>query len=250
MEKETKEYFENRRTIRRFSGREVSDEEITRLVEKAMRAPTCGNMQLYTVVVSRGEQREAINAAHFNQPAAVGAPVILTICADFNRFTRWCRLRKADAAFGNFLSFSNAMTDAIILAQQLTTLAEMEGMGCCWLGTVSYNTAEIRRLLELPELVFPVAALAIGWPDEKPALCERLDASAVVNFGKYQQLSDDQLLDLFKVKEEFEANAGYPAENGKENLAQVFAEVRYPRSVNEPVSKTLLEELARAGFMG
>lgn len=244
-------YFFQRRTIRKFSDEEVSRETIRAIVEAAMRAPTCGNMQLYSVIVSRdGELREKINATHFNQPASTGANVILTICADFNRFTRWCRLRNADAAYGNLLSFETAMTDAIILAQQITTIAEQEGLGCCWLGTVTYNAAETARLLKLPELVVPVASLALGWPNETPELCERLDVDAILFEDTYPQQTDEEILAIYKSKEEFPANAGFAAENGKENLAQVFAEVRYPRSVNEPVSEALAELLRHQGFCG
>lgn len=216
-----------------------------------MRAPTCGNMQLYSVVVSdhRASNRKEIDAAHFNQPAATGAPVILTVCADFNRFNRWCRLSDADSAYGNFLSYSSAATDAVILAQQITTIAEMRGLGVCWLGTVTYNADKIAKALRLPLLCTPVAALAIGWPAETPDLCERLPLKAVLHHGTYREDSDAEVLAQFKAKEDFPANASFPAENGKANLAQVFAEVRYPRSVNEPVSADLISHLKHQGFM-
>lgn len=242
-------YFRQRRTIRKFKADEVSPRMIKEIVELAMRAPTCGNMQLYSVIETRrGPLREKINTTHFNQPAAAGADVILTICADFNRFTRWCRLRNADAAYGNFLSFETAMTDAIILAQQITTIAEQSGLGCCWLGTVSYNAAKTAEILRLPELVFPVASLALGWPDESPAQCDRLGVDAILFDGTYPELTDEEILSIYKEKEEDPMNAGFAAENGKENLAQVFAEVRYPRSVNEPVSAALASLLKRQGF--
>ncbi len=244
-------YFANRRTVRQFTDEPVTDTQIRQIVEAAMRAPTCGNMQLYSVIVSRdGKLREEINATHFNQPASTGANVILTVCADFNRFTRWCRLRKADAAYGNLLSFETAMTDAVILAQQITTIAEMAGMGCCWLGTVSYNSKKTAEILGLPELVFPVASLALGWPTNEPEQCERLDTEAILYNDRYPELSDEEILNIYKKKEEFPGNAGFAAENGKENLAQVFAEVRYPRSVNEPVSESMIAHLKEAGFLG
>lgn len=243
-------YFTARRSIRKFSGREVSAEQIKEIVSTAMRAPTCGNMQLYTVIATRsGERRERLNATHFNQPAATGADVILTVCADFNRFTRWCHLRNADAAYGNLLSYETAMTDALILAQQITTIAEQAGLGCCWLGTVSYNPQQTAGILQLPELVVPVAALALGWPAEEPQQCERLGVEAVLADEIYPVRTDQEILDIYKEKEEWPANAGFAAENCKENLAQVFAEVRYPRSVNEPVSAARMDFLREQGFL-
>lgn len=246
----TMDYFKSRRSIRNFSDREISADLISNIIEDAAKAPTCGNMQLYTVVASRTPEEVADMAKlHFNQPAATGAKIILTVCADFNRFTRWCKLNNADAAYDNFLSFTSAMTDAVILAQQIVTIAEMKGIGTCYLGTVTYNAPEISKLLELPELVVPVAAVALGYPAEEGTETERLPIEAIYHEGKYTSFSDEDIQNFFKVKEEFPGNTGFAAENGKDNLAQVFAEVRYPRSLNESVSSTLLDYLKARKFI-
>lgn len=234
------EYFKNRRSVRSFQKREISDQLLKEIISKAIKAPTCGNMQLYSVIISRdAARRKELAALHYNQPASQ-APVILTICADFARFTRWCELRGADAAYDNFLSFTSAFADAMILAQQITTIAEMEGLGTCYLGTVIYNAPEIAELLKCPEMVMPVASLAIGYADGEGVETERLPLEAVVCEEEYRSDSDEEILNLFKSKEEYPANKGYVEESGKDNLAQVFAEIRYPRGLNEEVSKKLL----------
>ena len=234
------EYFKNRRSVRSFQKREISDELLKGIISKAIKAPTCGNMQLYSIIISRdAARRKELAALHYNQPASQ-APVILTICADFARFTRWCELRGADAAYDNFLSFTSAFADAMILAQQITTIAEMEGLGTCYLGTVIYNAPEIAELLKCPEMVMPVASLAIGYADGEGVETERLPLEAVVCEEEYRSDSDEEILRLFKSKEEYPANKGYVEESGKDNLAQVFAEIRYPRGLNEEVSKKLL----------
>lgn len=237
-------YFSGRRSVRRFLPEPVSDAMLTEILELAAKAPTCGNMQLYSVVVTRDEvRRKQLAALHFNQSASTGAPVLLTICADFARFTRWCELNHADAAYDNFLSFTSAFADAMILAQQITTIAEMQGLGTCYLGTAIYNAPEISALLKLPRMCMPVACLAIGWPDGEGVATERLPLRAWVHEEEYRADSDEEILDLYKVKDEFPGNAAFPAENGKDNLAQVFAEVRYPRAMNEEFSRKLLEWL-------
>lgn len=239
-----KNYFSSRRSVRQFRQQSVPDELLNEILELSAKAPTCGNMQLYSVIVTRDEKRkEELAALHFNQPAAVGAPVLLTICADFARFTRWCEIYNADAAYDNFLSFTSAFADAMILAQQITTISEMNGLGTCYLGTVIYNAPEISKLLELPRMVMPVACLAIGYPDRDGIETERLPLKAWVHDEVYRVDSDEEIIDLYKVKDEYPGNKGYPAENGKENLAQVFAEVRYPRAMNEEFSRKLLEYL-------
>lgn len=244
------EYFFNRRTIRRYTDGDISDQLLDSILRRAAKAPTCGNMQLYSVIVTRSEEMlQKIAPLHFNQPAATGAKVILTICADFNRFTRWCKLNNADAGFDNFLSFTSAYSDATILAQQIVTIAEQEGLGTCYLGTVTYNAKEISDLLELPEMVVPVACVSLGWPAEEGEETDRLATEAFVHNERYRRDSDDEILRLYRPKEDFPPNAGYAAQNCKDNLAQVFAEVRYPRAANEAFSAKFIELLKQKKFL-
>jgi len=243
-------YFLGRRSVRRFTSQRVDDALLDGILSAAMKAPTCGNMQLYSVVVSRDPEMLAkLAPAHFSQPASAGCNVMLTVCADFNRFTRWCELSDADAGFDNFLSFTSAYADAMIFAQQIVTIAEMHGLGTCYLGTVTYNAPMISEILGLPDMVVPVAAIALGWPDGEGEETERLELRAVVHREKYRCDSDSEILDLFKVKEEYEPNKGYVAENGKKNLAQVFAEVRYPRAMNEEFTKSFIKLLKDKKFL-
>ena len=109
------EFFSRRATVRRYTGETPSRELIDSILEAAMRAPTTGNMQLYSVVETRdAEMRRRLAELHFNQPAASGAPLMLTFCADYYRFTRWCEVSDADAGYDNFLSFTSAMMDTAV----------------------------------------------------------------------------------------------------------------------------------------
>ena len=95
--------FQNRKTIRKYACKEVSEQLLNRLLETAERTPTMGNLQLYSVVVTRSKERkEQLSPAHFNQPMVVEAPVVLTICADFRRTTAWAEQRKATPGYDNF----------------------------------------------------------------------------------------------------------------------------------------------------
>lgn len=245
-----RDYFLERKSIRKFSKKEVSEELLERVLSRAMKAPTTGNMQLYSVIVTRGEEeRKLLAPLHFSQPAATGAPVILTVCADLYRFTRWCEVSDANAGFDNFLSFTSAFADATIFAQQVVTIAEMEGLGTCYLGTVTYNAPEIASLLGLPKMVVPVACIAMGWPEEEGEATERLALSGILHKERYHSPNDEEIMDIYKIKEEFEPNKGYVKENGKQNLAQVFAEVRYPRAMNEDFSAKFIEYLKNNGLL-
>ena len=157
-----------RRSIRKYSDKEVSEELLSRLLTEAARTQTMGNMQLYSVVVTRSDEMKAkLAPAHFNQPMVTQAPVVLTICADFNRASTWCRCRKAEPGYDNFLSFINAASDALLYTQTFCNLAEEEGLGLCYLGTTVYMPQMIIDVLGLPKLVMPVATITLGWPDEK-----------------------------------------------------------------------------------
>ena len=164
-----------RRTIRKYADREVSEDLLNRLFSEAARTQTMGNLQLYSVVVTRSEKmKEKLSPAHFNQPMVKQAPVVLTICADFNRTSTWARNRMANPGYDNFLSFINATTDALLFTQTLCNLMDEEGLGYCYLGTTVYMPQMIIDTLRLPQLVMPVATLTVGWPAEEPPLSDRL----------------------------------------------------------------------------
>lgn len=246
-----KDYFGERRTVRNYSDRHIPESLLDTILERAMRAPTCGNMQLYSVIVTRDKENLKLLAKeHFNQPAATGADVILTICADFNRFTEWCDGSGAKPGYENFHSFMMAMTDAVIYAQQIVTIAETEGLGTCYLGTVNYNAREISELLQLPRLVVPVASLSLGYPaSSEGAETERLPLHSIKHTESYRKDSIADVMEQFRGKDEFPANRKFVEENGKESLAQVFTDLRYPENVNTTVSATYLDLLKKKGFI-
>ena len=133
-----------RRTIRRYSDRPVDDGLLESLIDEATRTQTMGNLQLYSVVITRSqEMKEKLSPAHFNQPMVMQAPVVLTVCADFNRTSQWARCRQAEPGYDNFLSFLNAATDALLFTQTFCNLAEEEGLGLCYLGTTLYMPQNI-----------------------------------------------------------------------------------------------------------
>lgn len=243
------QYFTSRGSVRNYSPKPISDQLLEEIIEKASHAPTCGNMQLYSVIATRDpENKKKLAEQHFNQPAATTAPCILTICADFNRFERWCLLNDSKPGYRNFHSFVMALTDAVIFAQQIVTVAESMGLGTCYLGTVNYNAAEIAKLLQLPDLVVPVASLSIGYPAVAPAPCDRLPIKAILHNESYRADSDEVIKEFFAPKEEMDENKQFVKENNKKTLAQVFTDIRYPGDLNETVSETFAKIIKEKGF--
>ena len=239
-----------RKSIRKYSDKEVTDELLNRLLAEASRTQTMGNMQLYSVVVTRSAgMKEKLAPAHFNQPMVTEAPVVLTVCADFNRASSWCRCRKAEPGYDNFLSFINAATDALLYTQTFCNLAEEEGLGLCFLGTTVYMPQMIIDTLQLPKLVMPVATITLGWPAENPPLTDRLPLASFVHGETYHDYSPADIDRYYGPKEELEENKEFVRINQKETLAQIFTDIRYTKKDNEAMSAGMMEALKRQGFI-
>ena len=239
-----------RRTIRQYDKREVTEALLNRLLTEASRTQTMGNLQLYSVVVTRDDQmKQRLAPAHFNQPMVTQAPVVLTICADFHRTTRWCEERKAQPGYDNFLSFQNAAIDALLYTQTLCNLMDEEGLGYCYLGTTVYQPQQIIDILQLPRLVMPVATLTVGWPAEEPPLSDRLPADSFVHSETYKDYSRADIDAYYNDKENLEENRQFCELNKKETLAQIFTDIRYTKRDNEAMSAGLLEALRAQGFL-
>jgi len=239
----------NHRSIRSYRHREIEESILIDLLESGIRASNTGNMQLYSVIVTRdAEKKKLLAPLHFNQPMIVQAPVLLTICMDVNRFYKWCCIRNTVANFKNLLWLLNGTIDASILAQNICIASENQGLGICYLGTALYNAEEISAILKLPSGVIPLTALTIGYPDNIPELTDRLPFEAVVHYEEYTEFNEAQINELYRDKEELEISEKFVAENEKENLAQVYTEVRYKSADNDFFSKKLVKLLTKQGF--
>lgn len=239
-----------RRSIRRYQDKDVDNTLLTRLIKEAERTQTMGNLQLYSVVVTRNEELKAkLAPAHFNQPMVTGAPVVLTFCADYRRTTLWAEQRQATPGYDNPLSFVNAMTDALLFCQTFCNLAEEEGLGCCFLGTTVYQPQSIIDTLQLPELVFPVATITLGWPDENPPLSDRLPVSTIIHEETFHDYSAADIDKAYAYKEQLDENKEFVKINNKQTLAQVFTDCRYTKADCEAMSETLLEALRKQKFL-
>ena len=241
--------LKQRRTIRKYQPKDIPADLLNDLLESACRASTVGNMQTYSVIVTRdAERKKRLAPAHFHQPMVESAPVVLTFCIDLRRFSQWCRQRKAEPGYGNFEWFVTGAIDTLLVAQTFCVAAEERGLGICYLGTTTYNPDQIVDILELPELVFPLATVTVGWPDENPPQVDRLPLEAIVHEEVYHDYAPADIDRLYAYKESLPENHQFIAENGKVTLAQVFTDVRYTKKDAEAMSKVLWETMKKQGF--
>ncbi len=238
------------RSIRKYKEKQIASEILDKILEAGTRASTTGNMQVYSIVATSDiEVKSKLWEAHFKQDMVKQAPIILTFCADFNRFNKWCIQRKAIPGYDNFLSFTTAVIDAILVAQNVALAAESFGLGICYLGTTTYMAQKIIDILEIPKFVVPITSIVVGYPDENPSLTDRLPVSGIVHYEKYKDYTESDIDSIYKEKESGEFTKELIAINKKETLAQIFTDNRYKKSDNVLFSLSFLEVIKKQGFM-
>lgn len=240
----------NHRSIRKYTGEDISDSLLNEILDAGCRASNTGNMQVYSIIVTREpSNKEKLAPCHFNQTMVKDAPVVLTFCADFNRFKLWCKHRNASPGYDNFLSFQTAAIDATIAAQNVCVAAENKGLGICYLGTTIYTADKIIELLKLPKGVVPITTVTLGYPDENPPKTDRLPLDCIVHQETYQSYTAESIQQFYTAKEALPENQQFVLDNKKETLAQVFTDIRYTKSNNETFSKVLLKVLKDQQFL-
>ncbi len=239
-----------RRTIRKYTNKDIDDKTLNTLFQAGVRASNCGNMQAYSIVVTREEERKKeLSKFHFGQPMVEEAPVVLTICADMNRFHKWCLQRGTSVEYDNFLWLNIATIDATILTQSICNAAEELGLGICYLGTVNYMAKPISEFLNLPKYVVPVTTITIGYPAQEPPLTERLPLETFIHNETYKDYTEEDIEKYYKAFELLPQSKQYCIESNQENLAKVFTQSRYKGKDNRAFSRAYLEFVEKQGFM-
>jgi len=247
---DAREILLTHRSIRKYKDKPIEQGLLDEIITLSCRASTTGNMQVYSVVNTTDVLlKKKLAPAHFNQKMVFEAPNILTFCADFNRFNRWCEAHDASPGYDNFLSFMTAAIDVLLVSQNVTMLAEERGLGICYLGTTLYNADSIIEILHLPKGVVPITTLTIGWPDESPKLTDRLPLDAILHQETYNNYSEARINEIYAEKENLPENINYVKINNKSSLAQIFTDIRYTRNDNEYFSEKLFAVLKSQGFM-
>lgn len=239
----------NHRSIRKYKSDKISDDILNEILISASKASTTGNMQVYSIIVTKDEEiKEQLLGAHFNQSMVKQAPVVLTFCADFNRFNKWCEINDAKPGYDNFLSFYTASIDALLASQNAALAAEANGLGICYLGTTTYMAKKIIDILNLPKGVVPVTTIVVGYPDETPELTPRLPLEAIVHYEKYKDFDESAINDVYSERDNSKETKDLLIENNKKTLAQVFTDNRYKKEDNILFSNEFLKVIEEQGF--
>ncbi|MEG2070572.1 MAG: nitroreductase family protein [Bacteroidales bacterium] len=251
MMNSTIETMLNHRSIRKFCDRKIEKENLELILKAACNGSTMGNLQLYSIIITQDkEMMQKMAPFHHHQPIATNAPLILTFCADFNRFNQYCHYRNTETeAYNNLQSYHWAVTDALIAAQNACVAAESLGLGLCWLGTITFNPDQFIEALHLPENVIPVACIAMGYADEQPELTDKLPLEALIHYETYHHYSKSDIDKLYREKEQHPNTLKILEENQLDNLAQVFTQRRYVKKDNEQAAEVLKKCLQKQNFL-
>ena len=180
------------RVCRAFEDRELDAELLNLLLACAQSAPTKSNLQQYSIIVVREKAKQkAITDLIPSMPWIADAPVFLAFLGDVRRIRRLADLRGHDYANNNADTFMNAAVDAALAMQMFIIAAESVGLGCCPISYVRNRIEDYAAILELPNGVFPIAGLPVGWPARNGYVSMRLPQDVIVHHERY----DDGSLD-------------------------------------------------------
>ncbi|MCB1759224.1 MAG: oxygen-insensitive NADPH nitroreductase [Gammaproteobacteria bacterium] len=179
------------RSIRRFSAREVPQALVEELVVAGQSASTSSFIQGCTVIqVGDAEHRKLLAAYAGDQPYVEKAPLFLVFCADMQRHRLACDMHGAEMKSGYTEQFITTTVDCALFAQNLMIAAESVGLGGVFIGGIRNRIKEVAELLRLPELVYPVFGMCLGYPDQAPVLRPRLPLPVVLKQERYDDEGD------------------------------------------------------------
>lgn len=195
MSTPTIELMHRHRSIRQFTPQAVSRETVETIVAAGQRAATSSNMQFYSAVaVTDPVKKEQLATLCGNQDQIRQAPVFIAWCADRSRMERASQQRGFQQNSEYMEAFLVAAVDVALLMQNAALAAESLGLGFCYIGAIRNDTQAIIDLLELPRLVFPIAGMTLGWPNDEPILRPRLATEAILHWERYDASQEEEML--------------------------------------------------------
>ncbi len=200
MTKSFQEVLKDRRSIRKFDGKPVKDEDLEQIIEAARLAPSGTNRQPWRFVLLKTEAEKARVAGSIIQPFVLEAPAVFICCLDKKAYTKGMVEKRMDElvqsnviseeAAGYISQFKmpdkpedvkippDAYIDLGIAVQQMALMAEALGLGSCWVRLI--NPGQIHEQLNLPDELKVVAVLPVGYPAQSPPPRPRLERDEIV----------------------------------------------------------------------
>ena len=212
---QTLETIMNRRSIRAYDPRPIEPQVTEQIISATLRAPTAGNLMLYSIIeVSDPQKKQVLAKSCDNQPFIASAPLVLLFLADYQRWhdyflacdvEKFCRTSGATMRLPAEGDLMLAVCDAVIAAQTAVIAAESLGVGSCYIGDIMERYEEHRALFDLPRYTFPICLLCFGYPDKNKlgkTLTPRFDRKFIVYENSYKRLAAPDFDEMFKAETE------------------------------------------------
>jgi FMN reductase [NAD(P)H] len=187
-----------RRTHRQYADRPVPEPLVNLLTAAALSASSKSDFQQASIIrVIDGQKRAALAALIPSMPWIGAAPVFLVFCGDARRLERIGELRGHQQSNGRLEGFFNATVDAALVMQTFVLAAEAVGLGCCPISVIRNHVDQAAEILALPDKVFPVAGLCVGWPASQGHISLRLPPAVTVHVDAYDDAALADLVDAY-----------------------------------------------------
>ena len=178
----------SRSSVRKFSDKPIPEELLTILLTAAQSAPSKSNLQQYSILIMQDETiKMKVADLIGNTKWALSAPVFLLFLADIRRNINVTNNKGYDHKNNNVDTFMNAVIDSALSMQSLICAAEASGLGVCPISMIRNIIDEIKNICQLPKGVFPIAGLALGWPDEKAPISIRMPQDIIIHNDYYNE---------------------------------------------------------------
>jgi len=196
MSNATIELLQTHRSVRRYTDQPLPDGLLEELVACGQQASTSSNLQAYSIIhVADPERKAEMASLCADQLQISQSAAFLAVCADLHRDRLAFDMHNGDRFDDEFVeAIMIAAVDAALVMQNISIATESHGLGICMIGAIRNHPTQVGRLLKLPDHVFAVSGLCIGYPDpEHPtAIKPRLPLPAILHRDRY--LNDDAML--------------------------------------------------------
>jgi nitroreductase len=212
---QTMELLLNRKSVRAYEGKEISEEVKEKILAATLRAPTAGNLMLYSIIEVKDQgAKDRLVRTCDNQPFIARAPLVLLFLADYQRWYDYFQVSGVEQLCDQegiamrkpkegdlFL----ACCDALIAAQTAVIAAESLGIGSCYIGDIMENCEEHQELFELPKYVFPISLVCFGYPTQQQqerTLTRRFDRKYVIFEDRYRRFGREEFEEMYRERQE------------------------------------------------
>lgn len=234
------------RTIREFTEERVREEDLNTILESIMRTATSTGMQLASIIRVTDSEKKLELSKVCNQEYVARAPELLVFIVDNYRNHRiMTDTNKVLEKESDVDTFFQGFTDAVLMAQNATTIIESMGMGAVYLGSILNDPERVIEILNLPELTFPVLGLGFGYPNQSPQLKPRMKMENRVFENEYK-IYDDYSKELEDY--DVEMTTYYDLREGNRRSDSFFKQVVSKNQNPNPKRLQLLEFARKNGF--